>query len=111
MGLYPFNLNGQTMIFEKIKLPSGKEVRRIKVSVLLSLSVLCLPVGIFMYLGMDMTQGFFLILTLCPFLIIYVIVREIFFAGEDSVAGVITSIVVEEVLKHKLTTKKKRERF
>jgi hypothetical protein len=99
------------MILEEIRLPNGEKVKRVKVSILLSLAFLCIPVGLLLALYLD--YGYFLILTLCPFLIVYVFIREIFFAGKDSAAAAITSFVVEEVLKSKLQstmTKKKKEK-
>lgn len=100
------------MILEEIRLSSGEKVKRVKVSILLSLAFLCIPVGLLLALYLD-SYGYFLILFLCPFLIVYVFIREIFFAGKDSAAAAITSFVIEEVLKNKLKntmTKKKKEK-
>ena len=38
-------------------------------------------------------------MTMCPFLLLYPLIRFLFFGGRDSVAAVVTTAVVEEGIK------------
>jgi len=48
-----------------------------------------------------MLLGGFLVLTLAPVLLIYPLVRFLF-GGKDSAVAVVTTVIVEEVLKHQI---------
>jgi ABC-type branched-subunit amino acid transport system permease subunit len=82
---------------------NGTKVKRIKSDLFYLLSVLSLIAGVVLLIKNNQI-GFFFLFTLFPILLIYPAVR-FFLGGKDSVAGVVVTVVVEEVLKHKLTKK------
>ena len=61
------------------------------------LGFFCLPVGIFL-ITKENLFGVFLIFTACPCFFLYPLVRFLF-GGKDSVAAVVGTVVIEEVLK------------
>ena len=85
------------MIFETVETLRGNKVERIKSSLFYLLGICCLPVGYFLITN-DIILGAFLILTACPFFLLYPLVRFMF-GGKDSVAAVVATVVIEEVLK------------
>ena len=106
------------IFFEKPKLVFLEEVHsinkktssvRIKTSVLVYSSLLCIPFGIWM-ISEELFFGGTLILFVFPCLLIYPAIRAVFFGGKDSLAAVVTTVVVEELTKaHIKSTFKKME--
>lgn len=99
-------------IYETVKTLNGNNVTRIKSSIFYWLSAILFILGVHL-LTKQILFGGFLSLTLAPFLILYPPIRFLF-GGRDSVAAVVTTAVVEEVLKAKigdaLSDKKKKRR-
>ena len=99
-------------LYETVEAINGKRVTRLRSSLFYWGGLLSIGVGIYL-ISEGIMFGGFLVLTLCPFLLLYPFVR-FFIGGKDSVGGVIATAVVEEVLKHKienaLTNKGKRRR-
>lgn len=99
-------------LYESVETINGKKVTHLKSSIFYWGSLLSMIVGIYL-ISKEIMFGGFLIITLCPVLVLYPGVRY-FIGGKDSVGGVIATAVVEEVLKHKienaLTNKSKRRR-
>ena len=97
--------------YETVQSIRGNEVRRIKSSLFYLLGFICIPVGIYLVTH-EIWFGAFLILTACPCFLLYPLVR-LLFGGKDSVAAVVGTAVVEEVLKSevkKMANKNKRKR-
>ncbi len=92
---------------ETIGESAGKPVRRVRTPVILFAGFACVASGIYM-----MVNGgdgfFFLLFTLAPCLFLYPLIR-VFFGGRDSVAGVITTIVVEEYLKSTIKSSNRKK--
>ena len=87
------------MVYEIVQTINGKrKIKRIKTSFILILSILSLIVGIALVYNKIMFGGT-LILFFFPCLLLYPVVRFFFFGGKDSIAGVITTVIVEEVAK------------
>ena len=90
--------------FETVSTFGGKKsYRRLKTPVILWTGFLCIPLGLFLLIKYELLFGGTLILTISPCLFIYPIIRGLFFGGKDSVAGVVTTVVVEEVIKSQIT--------
>jgi hypothetical protein len=87
-------------IHEEVESLNGTKVRRVKSSLIYGLGWTCLIVGIILVVNEIMIGGT-LILFLFPCLMIYPFVRYMF-GGKDSVVGVVTTVVVEEVLKNEI---------
>lgn len=83
--------------YETVETIRGNKTKRIKSSLFYWLGVICLPVGIFL-ITKEIWIGAFLILTACPCFLLYPPVRYLF-GGKDSVAAVVATVVIEEVLK------------
>ena len=101
-------------MFETVQSINGKRIfERIKSSVFIYSSFASLGLGIWM-LTDEILFGGFCVLVLFPCLLIYPLIRGIFFGGKDSVAAVVTTVVVEEVtksvLKNALSKNKKRHK-
>ena len=90
----------QMAIYETIKTINGNTVTRIKSSIFYWLAIISFILGAYL-LYEGILIGGFLSLTLAPFLILYPPIRFLF-GGRDSVAAVVTTAVVEEVLKAKI---------
>ena len=89
----------ENFFYETVKTINGKrKVTRLRSSVIIWTGILCIPVGIIL-LYLEMVVGAFILFTLCPCLLIYPMIRFFFFGGEDSIWGVVTTVVVEEVSK------------
>ena len=89
----------KAVLFEEVKTFYGELVPgRLRTSTILVGGLLCIPFGIWL-----LTDGLYigatLILTICPCLFLYPIIRFLFFGGKDSVAGVVTTVIAEEVAK------------
>ena len=98
------------VFYETVKTLNGKrQVRRLKTSFILTCGVLFIPLGIFL-LYQEKGFGFFLIVPVAPCFLIYPAVRLLFFGGKDSVAGVVTTVVIEEVTKAKIKDSFKKRR-
>jgi hypothetical protein len=97
-------------IYETVEALNGKSVTRIKSSLFYWGAVLSLFIG-FYFIAQKITLGGSLILFLAPCLLLYPLVRFLF-GGKDSAVAVVTTAVVEEVLKAELknmSNKKKRK--
>ena len=89
----------ESMLFEDVKMANGQGVvSRLSTGTILTSSLLCIPFGVWMFSD-GVYFGATLIFTLCPCFLLYPLIRKLFFGGTDSVAGVITTVVVEEVMK------------
>ena len=93
-----------------------RSLTRIKTSVIVTSGLLCVPFGIWM-LSEELLFGGGMIITICPCLLIYPMIRGLFFGGKDSFAAAATTVIVEEVTKagissavRKMEEKKKRKR-
>ena len=97
-------------MYETIKTLNGNTVTRIRSSVFYWAALILLPIGIYLvtekiYIGATIS------ITLVPCLLLYPLIRFLF-GGKDSVAAIVTTVDVEEVLKAKISNalndKKKR---
>ena len=61
-----------------------------------------IPLGIYLIIEFEMLIGLALIILLSPCFLLYPIIRFFVFGGKDSVAAVVTTVVVEEVIKSKI---------
>ncbi len=98
-------------IYETVETLRGNKTERIKSSLFYFLGFFCLPVGIFL-ITKEIWFGAFLILTACPCFFLYPLVRFLF-GGKDSVAAVVGTVVIEEILKSnikKIGNKKRKKR-
>ena len=93
-------LEGDMKIHETVEALNGNKIERIKSSLFYWLGFICLPVGIFL-ITKEIWVGAFLTLTASPCFFLYPPVRFLF-GGKDSVAAVIVTVVVEEVIKSKI---------
>lgn len=100
------------MIYEEIETLRGRRVKRVKTSVFYWSGLVFFIVGVVLIYH-EMMMGALLILTLFPCLMLYPIVRFLF-GGRDSLGAVVTTAIVEEVLKNEIKNigqdKKKRKR-
>ena len=89
--------------FETVETINGKKrIKRAKSYIFIWASIMCIPLGIYLIVNKTFF-GAFLVLTLCPFLLLYPLVRFLFFGGKDSFAAVVTTAVVEEGLKRMIS--------
>ena len=98
-------------IHETVEALSGNKVTRIKSSLFYWIGFLCIPIGIFL-ITKEIMFGAFLVLTACPCFLLYPLVRFLF-GGKDSVAAVVGTVVIEEILKSnikKIGNKKRKKR-
>lgn len=96
---------------ETVKTLNGNTVTRVKSSVFFWAAFVAFSVGVYL-LTQEIYVGASLIITLAPCLLLYPLIR-LLFGGKDSVAAVVTTVVVEEVVKSKVINaleKKKRKR-
>ena len=101
-------LDKDSGIFETLKNPDGSEHRRVTSENIYLLGLLFLFGGLLL-LKNGITFGGFMSLTLFPVCMLYPVIRFLF-GGKDSVAAVVTTVVVEEVLKKEIGKKIDRER-
>ena len=91
------------MLLETVKTINGnREIRRLKTSVILLVGLSFIPLGIYLIIEFEMLIGLALIILLSPCFLLYPIIRFFVFGGKDSVAAVVTTVVVEEVIKSKI---------
>ena len=91
------------MFLETVKTLNGKqEIRRLKTSVILTLGFSFFPLGLYLLIKFEMMFGATLIIFLAPCFLLYPIIRFFVSGGKDSVAAVVTTVVVEEVLKSQI---------
>lgn len=79
-----------------------QEIRRVKTSVILTLGVSFIPLGLYLLIKFEMLFGATLIILLAPCFLLYPIIRFFVSGGRDSVAAVVTTVVVEEVIKSQI---------
>jgi hypothetical protein len=91
---------GGSLIYETVHAFSGNDVVRVRSSLFYwgALSAFITGVTLFYY---GFRPGSFLVMTLTPCLLLYPLVRFLF-GGKDSVGAVITTVVVEEVVKRQI---------
>jgi len=97
-------------IFEEVETLRGRKIERIKSGVFYWSGLGFLVLGITLITNKIWVGGF-LVLTVFPCLMLYPLVRFLF-GGKDSLGAVVTTVIVEEVLKHeisKISKKKKRK--
>lgn len=107
----------ESILFEDVETFNAKRVvRRLSTNTILTSSFLCIPFGIWL-LTDELYVGATLMFTICPCLLLYPLIRVLFFGGKDSAAGVVTTVIFEEVTKaqinsaiKKMTEKDKRRR-
>lgn len=87
-------------IHEEVESVNGTKVKRIKSSLIYGSGWTCLIVGIVLVVNEIMIGGT-LVLFLFPCLMIYPFVRYMF-GGKDSVVGVVSTVIIEEVLKNEI---------
>ena len=91
------------MLMETVKtLNEKQEIRRVKTSVILTLGVSFIPLGLYLLIKFEMLFGATLIILLAPCFLLYPIIRFFVSGGRDSVAAVVTTVVVEEVIKSQI---------
>ena len=97
------------MIFDTVETINGKaKVKRVKTSAILCAAFLCIPVGVFL-VSVQIFFGVFLVMIFFPVLLLYPLVRVFFFGGKDSVAAIVTTVVVEELTKSEISKSLKRK--
>jgi hypothetical protein len=91
---------GRSLIYETVPAFSGNDVLRVRSSLFYwgALSAFITGVTLFYY---GFGPGGFLVMTLTPCLLLYPLIRFLF-GGKDSVGAVITTVVVEEVVKRQI---------
>ena len=100
------NNDEKEFVYETVTSINGVKVRRIKSSLFYLFSAISFFLGVGSLIA-EKQFGVFLLFTLFPIFLIYPLIRFIF-GGKDSVVGVVATVVVSEVLKNKLTSKKER---
>ncbi len=91
----------ERLIFEHGETFNGaKSDRRVRTSLILTIGIAFVPLGIYLIFN-DVLAGGFILMTLAPCFLIYPTIR-FFFGGKDSVAAVVSTVVVEEITKHLL---------
>ena len=87
------------IFFETVQSLNGKRIfERVKISIFIYSSFASLGIGIWMLID-EILFGLFFVTVLFPCLLIYPLIRGIFFGGKDSAAAVVTTVIVEEVTK------------
>ena len=86
---------------ETVQLRSGRHKKRIRSSVFFLSAIFSFLYGMSRAFSGDVEAGFFILLSVTPFLFIYPVVRFLF-GGRDSVVAVIATVVVDEVIKSKI---------
>lgn len=95
-------------IHEEVESLNGTKVKRVKSSLIYGSGWTCLIVGI-IFITNEIMMGGALILFMFPCLMIYPFVRYMF-GGKDSVVGVVTTVVIEEVLKNEIKKIEKKDK-
>ena len=96
------------IFLEKIDTLGGKEgPSRLSTRTILTLAFLSLPMGVWLITD-EVMFGATVILTLCPCLFLYPLIRGLFYGGKDSIAGVVTTVVAEEVIKGAISSSVKK---
>jgi ABC-type branched-subunit amino acid transport system permease subunit len=95
-------------LYESVKSLNGVSVVRLKSSIFYWGAVLSFLVGVIVVMNGNM-WGLAIAGTIAPCLALYPLIRFIF-GGKDSVAGVVATIVVEEVLKAQIQEAFKKDK-
>jgi hypothetical protein len=90
----------ESWLFETVISLNGNSVSRLRSGLFYWSALGSFILGIFL-IKQEMPVGGFLILTLAPFLLLYPPIRFLF-GGKDSVAGIVTTFVIEEIIKHQI---------
>lgn len=89
-----------TWPYETVQALNGNYVTHLRSSLFYGGALVTFIGGVIL-LSQKMLLGGFLVLTLAPFLLIYPLVRFLF-GGKDSAVAVVTTVIVEEVLKNQI---------
>lgn len=98
------------VIYEEIENLRGRKIERVKSGVFYWTGLGFLVLGIGLLIN-KIWIGAFLVLTIFPCLMLYPLIRFLF-GGKDSLGAIVTTVVVEEILKNeisKIGEKKKRK--
>lgn len=87
--------------FEEYESCDGEKIQRVKSGIFYWSSFWSFIIGVILVANEVFRTGITLILTACPILALYPLVR-FFFKGKDSVWTVVTTFIMEEVLKGKI---------
>jgi len=91
------------VFLETVETINGKKrFRRLKTSFILSCGFLFIPIGLYLVLAWEIMFGGTLVVLLAPCFLLYPAIRFFLFGGKDSVAAVVTTVVVEEITKAKI---------
>ena len=97
--------SSSAIFYEEFDTLFGGRVRRVRTSILLTLSLLSVILGFALIATEYTTPGVILLTTIAPCCLLYPAVRAILFMGKDSFLAVIVTFVLEELLKHKIKKK------
>mgnify|MGYP000627941197 CR=1 FL=1 len=99
------------MIFETVTtLNERQEIRRVKTSFILLCGFLFIPLGLYLVIAHEMLFGLSLVILFAPCFILYPLIRFFISGGKDSVAAIVTTVIVEEVVKSQLKTSYKNRK-
>jgi len=98
----PTRKQSSSAIYEEVDTLFRGRVRRVRTSILLTLSLLSVISGFALIATEYITPGVILLTTIAPCCLLYPAVRATFFMGKDSFMAVIVTFVLEELLKHKI---------
>lgn len=91
---------GSSWPYETVRMMTGNHVTRLRSSLFYWGGTASFITGVIL-LSRESLSGGFLVLTLTPFLLLYPLIRFLF-GGKDSLAAVVTTVVVEELLKQQI---------
>ena len=98
----------RAIFLEKVDTLGGTEgPSRLSTRTILTLAFLSIPMGVWLITD-EVMFGATVILTLCPCLFLYPLIRGLFYGGKDSIAGVVTTVVAEEVIKSAISSSAKK---
>ena len=98
MNFTVWNAEGMAMnVYETVETMRGNKVERIRSSLFYVAGFVCLVIGVVLVTQAAWIGAFF-ILTACPCLFLYPSVRYLF-GGKDSVAAVVGTVAIEEIVK------------
>ncbi len=89
-------------IYEEVDTLFHGRVRRVRTSIVLTLSLLSAILGFALIATEYTTLGLILLTTIAPCFLLYPAVRATIFMGKDSFLAVVVTFVLEELLKHKI---------
>ncbi|WP_443641044.1 hypothetical protein ABXT70_13790 [Candidatus Njordibacter sp. Uisw_039] len=91
------------MIFETVTTLNGQqEIQRVKTSFILLCGFSFIPLGLYLVIAHEIMFGVALIIFFAPCFILYPMIRFFISGGRDSVAAIVTTVVVEELIKSEI---------